>query len=85
VGHKYKIILATNNGKVSPRIFTFVVNYKFIDKAQWKIDERVMLDSFGPFEKEIDFTKGQYDYKVYLYPKGLNSLGIYQHLNSEFN
>lgn len=62
------------------RQFNFVVNYKFSDKSKWIIKESVVLQSFGSYDEVVKFSKGIYDYQIYVYTKGVSTERFYHHL-----
>ncbi len=66
-----------------PRVFNFVVNYKFSDKPKWVINERVMLKSFGTYDEVVRFSKGIYDYQVYIYFEGVQATIFYADLEQQ--
>lgn len=67
-------------GKKTPRIFNMIINYKFSDKTKWIINEHVMLQTFGGYDEVVKFSKGIYDYQIYIYPKGVQSTSFYADL-----
>ncbi len=64
------------------RKFNFVINYKFLDKSRWVINEHVMQQNLGTYDEVVKFSKGIYDYQVYIYKKGVQSAALYMGLES---